>query len=216
MLYEDLVIEESRSGLDPVRAAQVLAEQALSRGARAFAPAESLDRFVERVRVARELAPEAGLPSVGEEDLRQALVSACGGLRSFAELCEVSLLDTLRGRLGPSLAQLERLAPERVRLPGGRAVAVNYEPGKPPWIESRLQDFFGMAAGPAVGNGRVPLVLHLLAPNQRAVQVTTDLAGFWQRHYPTIRKELCRKYPRHAWPEDPRTASPPPPHGRRG
>jgi ATP-dependent helicase HrpB len=60
-----------------------------------------------------------------------------------------------------------------------------------------------------VARGRVPLTLHLLAPNQRAVQVTSDLPGFWDRHYPSIRRELCRRYPRHAWPEDPRTASPP-------
>ncbi len=101
--------------------------------------------------------------------------------------------------------------PERITLPGGRSIKVHYEPGKPPWVESRLQDFFGMAKGPAVCGGRVPLVLHLLAPNMRAVQVTTDLAGFWERHYPPLRKELMRKYPRHAWPEDGRTAQPPPP-----
>ena len=88
-------------------------------------------------------------------------------------------------------------------LARGRNVRVEYEPGKPPHIESRLQDFFGMTETPKVGEGKVPLVLHLLAPNQRAVQVTSDLSGFWQRHYPQIRKELARRYPRHAWPEDP-------------
>ena len=88
---------------------------------------------------------------------------------------------------------------------------VNYPAGQPPFIESRLQDFFGLAKGPTVGRGRVPLTLHLLAPNQRAVQVTSDLAGFWERHYPAIRRELCRKYPRHSWPDDPLTARPPEP-----
>ena len=63
--------------------------------------------------------------------------------------------------------------------------------------------------------GRVPVVLHLLAPNRRAVQVTTDLAGFWERHYPALRRELMRRYPRHDWPEDPLAARPPPPRGRR-
>jgi ATP-dependent helicase HrpB len=82
-------------------------------------------------------------------------------------------------------------------------------------VESRLQDFFGAVRGPVLGAGRVPLVLHLLAPNLRAVQVTTDLAGFWDRHYPALRRELMRRYPRHAWPEDPRTARPPEPRGRR-
>jgi ATP-dependent helicase HrpB len=101
--------------------------------------------------------------------------------------------------------------PERITLAGGRSVRINYEAGKPPWLESRLQDFFGSTKGPTVCSGRVPVVLHLLAPNQRAVQVSTDLLGFWQRHYPAIRKELMRQYPKHAWPEDPLTAKPPPP-----
>ena len=109
---------------------------------------------------------------------------------------------------------VETLAPEKVTLAGGRAVTVNYDPGAPPWIASRLQDFFGARQGPAVGGGRIPLTVHLLAPNGRAVQVTRDLAGFWARHYPSIRRELHRRYPKHAWPEDGATASPPPPRRR--
>ena len=93
---------------------------------------------------------------------------------------------------------------------------VNYQADRPPWIESRLQDFFGLAQGPAVAGGALPLTLQLLAPNLRAVQVTTDLAGFWERHYPALRRELMRRYPRHAWPEDPRHAAPPPPRPPRG
>ena len=85
----------------------------------------------------------------------------------------------------------------------------DYEAGKPPWLESRLQDFFGMKQGPRVCRGKVALTLHLLSPNGRAQQVTSDLAGFWQRHYPAVRKELMRRYPRHPWPEDGATASPP-------
>jgi ATP-dependent helicase HrpB len=104
--------------------------------------------------------------------------------------------------------------PEHVTLPSGRRLRVHYEADRPPWVESRLQDFFGASEGPRLGNA--PLVLHLLAPNQRAVQVTTDLAGFWQRHYPELRRQLMRRYPKHDWPEDPRSAKPPAPRpGRR-
>ena len=78
---------------------------------------------------------------------------------------------------------------------------MNYGIGKPPWIESRLQDFFGMTVTPKICAGRIALTVHLLAPNGRAVQVTQDLAGFWQNHYPAIRRELQRRYHRHAWPE---------------
>ena len=72
---------------------------------------------------------------------------------------------------------------------------MNYEVGRPPWVESYLQDFFGMRGGPALLDGAQPLTLHLLAPNRRAVQVTTDLAGFWLRHYPELRRQLSRRYP---------------------
>ena len=126
-----------------------------------------------------------------------------------------SLVSAIHQQLGPDQQRLlASVTPEQVTLPGGRKTQVHYERGKPPWIESRLQDFFGLAQGPSVAQGRIPLVLHLLAPNHRAVQVTTDLAGFWERHYPALRKELARKYPRHSWPEDPLHAQPPDPHSR--
>ena len=125
-------------------------------------------------------------------------------------------MGVLNDRLtGEQQRLLATKAPDRLALAGGRQVRVHYEAGKPPWIESRLQDFFGSAAGPAICDGRVPLVIHLLAPNQRAVQVTQDLAGFWDRHYPAIRKEADAEVPQHAWPEDPRTAKPPAPSGHR-
>ena len=98
---------------------------------------------------------------------------------------------------------LSEMAPARIRLPSGRQTMVHYEPGKPPWIASRLQDFFGMRETPRIGREQTPVVVHLLAPNQRAVQMTADLAGFWERLYPQVRRELMRRYPRHSWPERP-------------
>jgi len=212
--YEGLVVEESRSAPDPEAAAAMLAEKAIARGIERFLPEDTLPRLRGRVAFARKIDPNTSLPPLDGEGLRQVIEGACQGCRTFAELEKVGLYDQIVARLSAAQrSALEKLAPERVSLPGGRRVVVHYE-DENPWIASRLQDFFGMAQGPAVGGGRVPLVLHLLAPNQRAVQVTTDLAGFWERHYPSIRKELCRKYPRHAWPEDPRTATPPAAQGR--
>ena len=100
-------------------------------------------------------------------------------------------------------ATLDRVAPQHLTLPSGRRTRVHYAEGKAPWVESRLQDFFGLSESPRVANGKVSVVCHLLAPNQRPVQITRDLAGFWERHYPEIRRELSRRYPRHAWPEKP-------------
>lgn len=213
LAYGNLVLEETRAPAPPSEeTAKVLVEAALAAGPERFADPEALTQWRTRVALLAEAFPQANFPTVDNAFLRDSLASLCSGARSFADLEGVSLLDALYARLtGEQARLLSAHAPDRITLPGGRGVKVHYEPGKPPWVESRLQDFFGMAQGPSVCAGRVPLVLHLLAPNMRAVQVTTDLSGFWERHYPAIRKELCRKYPRHSWPEDPRHAQPPAP-----
>jgi ATP-dependent helicase HrpB len=167
-------------------------------------------------REAPDLAAAAGIAPLDATALHGLLVASLAGKRSFAELRQGSLFDEIKSAIGyAALARLDELAPEQVTLGGGRKVQVHYEEeGRPPWIESRLQDFFGSARSPSILHDRVPLVLHLLAPNHRAVQVTTDLAGFWARTYPGVRNELQRRYPRHPWPADPLTASPPDPRGR--
>ena len=209
LLYEALVLDERRDREGGgEEAGRELARAALEAGAGAFAEPEEIDRFLARVAFVARTFPETGLPALGEEDVRAALAELCRGRRSFAELRAAAgrggLLGALRGRLSPEQARLlTRMAPEHVTLPGRRQARVNYERDRPPWLASRMQDFFGLAEGPRVAGGRVPVVLHLLAPNQRPVQVTTDLAGFWARLYPQARRELGRRYPRHAWPEDP-------------
>ena len=124
-------------------------------------------------------------------------------MTAFAELRKVNLLALLDGELGPHRAAIDRVAPTHATLARRRRVAIHYELDRAPWIASKLQDFFGMPRGPAVAEGRVAVVLHLLAPNQRPVQVTQDLPGFWQRHYPELRRQLMRRYPKHGWPDDP-------------
>jgi len=98
--------------------------------------------------------------------------------------------------------RLNELLPATLTLPSGRRAVIHYPLNQSPWIQSRIQDFFGMKETPRVLQGQLPLTLHLLAPNQRAIQVTQDLAGFWKNHYPEVRKELSRRYPRHSWPEN--------------
>jgi ATP-dependent helicase HrpB len=209
LVYDQLVIDEWRApraeGPEVTRA---LAEAALDAGPQAFADAEEIERLLARVEFVAGAFPEARLPALGEEDVRASLAELCEGLRSFAGLREAAraggLTERLRRRLTPEQTRLlSQMAPERVTLAKGRQARVVYERGRTPSVASRLQDFFGMREGPRVAGGRVPVVLQLLAPNQRPVQVTTDLAGFWERHYPALRRELGRRYPRHAWPEDP-------------
>ncbi len=187
-------------------ASRVLATAALAAGPSALAPVEAFDAWVARTRFAASIDPSIEIPD--DAALHASIVQLCEGRRSFAELREAGWLETLRRSPRWPAEAIARLAPDRVVLAGGRSVAVRYEIGRGPSLASRLQDFFGMTDGPRVGGGRVPVILELLAPNGRAVQVTTDLAGFWQRHYPAIRKELMRRYPRHSWPEDPTKPAP--------
>jgi ATP-dependent helicase HrpB len=194
LLYDELVIQESRGAMpDPEAAAQLLAQKALEAGIDRFVDRNALDEFLARLEFAGGTAP----------DVPQALREVCLGLRSFSELKSAAgdLVTTLERKIGTR--QINEIAPLRIRLPSGRETKVHYEVGKPPWIASRLQDFFGMRETPRIGPERTPVVVHLLAPNKRAVQTTTDLAGFWERLYPQVRRELMRRYPRHAWPERP-------------
>jgi ATP-dependent helicase HrpB len=198
LLYDQLVIEETRGGApDPEKAADLLAERAIETGIERFVDREELARFHARIAFASD---HAAIPKI---DVESAVRTLCRGLKSFSELkaAAQSLIPTLEQQAQSKL--LNEVAPSRIRLPGGRQTTIHYEAGKPPWIASRLQDFFGMWETPRIASGKVALVVHLLAPNQRPVQTTTDLAGFWQRLYPQVRRELSRRYPKHAWPEDP-------------
>jgi ATP-dependent RNA helicase HrpB len=221
MTYDQLVLDERRAwpsqvgGVDDAEVARVLYEAARARGAQAFVDAEELGRLVGRVAFVRQHLPEAGLAEASPAEIDATLAELCHGRDRLDELRDAGFLGALVARLAPNaVALLAKEAPDKVTLPGGRQVRVQYPAGQAPFIASRLQDFFGMAAGPTLARGRVPLTLHLLAPNQRAVQVTTDLAGFWERHYPALRRELGRRYPRHSWPEDPLHAEPPAPRRR--
>ena len=218
MCYGAVVLEESRRAAPPsLEASRMLAEAALAGGAGdASISGSSSTTLQVKLELLAGAFPEQDVPLLDGDGVRALVVAACVGLTSLAEFQAVPMAERLRQSLPRKVTELLRNeTPERVLLPGGRQVAVNYEAGKPPWVESRLQDFFGLSAGPTICRGRVPLTLHLLAPNQRAVQVTSDLAGFWRKHYPEIRRELCRRYPRHAWPEDGATATPPAPKPRR-
>jgi len=202
LMFDQIAIEESRGAAEGAAAAELLAAKAAEAGLARFADVEEVQSFLARAHFASQHGPVPG------PDTAAALQALAGRLKSFAELEAAArgggIIRALEQQLTPGARRImEEVAPERIRLPRGRTVRVHYEPDQPPWIASRLQDFFGMRTTPAVARGAVPVVVRLLAPNQRPVQTTSDLAGFWRRLYPQVRKELARRYPKHAWPEDP-------------
>jgi ATP-dependent helicase HrpB len=163
-----------------------------------------VSQALARIRCLRAWMPELGLPEPRLEDLAAAV---CAGRLSFEETRKAPLLDLLRATLTHVQRRaLDTEAPERLVVPSGSAVRLTYEAVKPPVLAVRIQELFGLRETPRVASGRVAVLLHLLAPNGRPQQVTTDLTSFWNTTYASIRKELRARYPRHAWPEDPWTA----------
>jgi ATP-dependent helicase HrpB len=197
LLYDALVIDETRGGqIDDEAAAALLAAKAVEAGIGRFVDAEELEAHLARVEFASQ---HSEIQPIADAEVEHALATLCYGLRSFADVERAA--SGLIARL--KRPRLDEIAPTHLRLQGGRTTKVHYARGKPPWVASRLQDFFGMTETPRIARGDVPLTVHLLAPNQRPVQTTTDLSGFWERLYPQLRRELGRRYPRHAWPEKP-------------
>jgi ATP-dependent helicase HrpB len=198
LLYEQLAIDESRTPpTDLAAASALLLRKALEAGPKRFSDGEEIDRFLRRASFA---AQHAGF-QIPEDLLASALRDVSAGLTSFAELRRAGLLAAIESKL--PMRQIDELAPTHLRLAGGRRARIEYHEDRPPSVASRLQDFFGLQDSPTVAHGAVRLVIQLLAPNQRPVQVTTDLPSFWKNLYPQVRRQLSRRYPKHAWPETP-------------
>ncbi|MFE5291481.1 ATP-dependent helicase HrpB [Isoptericola sp. NPDC056618] len=152
-------------------------------------------------------------PAVDDEallaDLDAWLGTELASVRGSRDLARIDVASALRRLLPwPAAARFDELAPERLQVPSGSAVRLAYDGAEPPVLAVKLQEVFGWTAAPAVADGRVPVVLHLLSPAGRPVAITSDLASFWRQGYPGVRADLRGRYPRHPWPEDPLSALP--------
>jgi ATP-dependent helicase HrpB len=132
-----------------------------------------------------------------------------GAARRRADLAKADVAGGLRRLLPwPVAGRLDEVAPERLPVPSGSKVRVDYSDAAAPVLAVKVQEAFGWRDAPRLADGRVPVLLHLLSPAGRPVAVTRDLASFWVQGYPQVRAELRGRYPRHPWPEDPTTAEP--------
>ena len=207
-----LVLGEELTGVPAELAPEaeaLLAREAARAPALAFGGDPELEQLTARIACALEWEPGCGLEPLEGPFLEGLLPALVQGCRSFEDLQRRPVASLVLSSLPHGArSALERLAPERVRVPTGSQIRLRYEAGRPPVLAVRIQELFGLATTPTVAGGRVPCLLHLLAPNQRPQQVTDDLAGFWERTWPQVRKDLRARYPRHAWPEDPLAAEP--------
>ena len=128
-------------------------------------------------------------------------------MKSRSDLGRIDLAAALKARLGWSrLKELERLAPEKLGVPSGSRIRLDYSATSFPVLAVKLQEMFGLADTPRLADGRVPVLIHLLSPAGRPLAVTRDLKSFWDTVYPEVQKEMKGRYPRHPWPDDPWSA----------
>ena len=208
--YRDLVLEERvRTDVDAGDASAALVAAVGADPARVLADHPDAQILLDRLRFLARAMPELGLPDDPAQLLRDALVAVASGMRSLAELRQADVGGAVLGLLSHRQRQaIEREAPSHWTLPSGRRVPLAYGRDRPPSVAARIQEVFGLATTPRLAAGRVPIVLELLAPSGRPMQITDDLASFWRTTYAQVRAELRGRYPRHPWPDDPTTATP--------
>ena len=198
--FHDLVLGSAASDVPSDEAAALLAKEVLT----GTCPLKNWDNAVEqwivRVNCVATWSPEAGITAIDETAKLLMLAEVCRGALSYKEIKDRAVWPAVKSWLTPQQQQLiEQLAPERIELPNGRKARIIYSPSAPPSVAARIQDLYGVERNLTLGRARVPLVIQVLAPNHRPIQITSDLEGFWRETYPKIKKELQRKYPKHEW-----------------
>jgi ATP-dependent RNA helicase HrpB len=184
--YDGLILSERPAPIDPAVAAPLLVDAWKARG-----PSDDDRRWLLRLRFAGH-----------DVDVDDLVLRAAPRARSLDEI------DLARALPAGALRDLDRDAPDAIAVPSGRHARIEYHDDGTVSASVKLQELFGLADTPRIGRRREPLLLALLAPNGRPVQLTRDLRSFWDRTYPEVRKELRGRYPKHPWPEDPWKAAP--------
>ncbi len=217
VVYRDLTLrEETHGAVSGEEASRALAEWLATRAVPFLRENEAAAKWLDRLEFLRKSLPELDWPELAEDTLAEVIGSACSGKKTLEEARRVPLVPLLKGLMTFEQSRtMDAEAPETIEVPTGNRIRLEYEPGRPPVLAVRLQELFGVAETPRVARGRVPVLLHLLGPNHRPVQITEDLRSFWTTTYFQVRKDLRSRYPRHSWPDDPWTARPVA-KGRRG
>ena len=199
--FHDLVLRSGQSDKVPLeQAAALLAREAEAGTCPLKLWDNAVEQWILRLNQLAEWFPEYELPKLGDDDRRLLLEQICHGAVSYKDIKERAVWPVVKSWLSPVQQQLlDDQAPERIELPNGRKAKVIYAPGTAPHIAARIQDLYGVTGELRIAAHRIPLVIQVLAPNHRPIQITQNLATFWKDSYPKIKQELQRKYPRHEW-----------------
>ncbi len=199
--FRDLIVARGRL-TEPTsdETACVMADEVLSGRLMIEAWDASVEQWIARLNCLADWMPELKLPKIGAAERRELMAQVCHGAGSVRELRSRPVWPVVNSWLNARQTEwLEKYAPERLSLPGGRKPRIHYAEGQQPKLAARIQDLYGVERSLTIAAGRVPLRIEVLAPNHRPVQVTDDLANFWNESYPRLKQELQRRYPKHEW-----------------
>ena len=201
IVFRDLAIERKQSGAPTEEEAAVILAEELRSGRLALGTWDhSVEQWLARIGCLAAWLPELGIPVFTNDDKFVVLRKFCFGAFGYKDIKSKPVMPSLRAWLPAQYqALLARHAPERITLTNGREARVSYAIGAPPSISLPIQSLYGVNGTIKIAMNKVPVLIHILAPNQRPVQITQDMTGFWRDHYPAIKKEYQRKYPRHEW-----------------
>jgi len=199
--FRDLALAVRRIDPPPAEAAAELLAKEVQAG-RLLLPNwdHGVEQWLARLSLLCQQCPELQLPPITDGDREHLIAQLCHGASSYKDVKEREVKPLVMSWLSPAQRELlDKHAPERLTLSNGRTPKVTYENGKAPFIALRIQELYDVNQTPKVALGRVPVTVHILTPGMKPVQVTQDLASFWREHYPKIKSELARKYPKHLW-----------------
>jgi ATP-dependent helicase HrpB len=199
--FRDLALAAKRIDPPPAEAAARLLAGEIMAG-RLLLPNwdHSVEQWLARLNLLCQQCPDLQLPAITDEDKQDIIAELCHGAVSYKDVKEREVKPVVMGWLSAAQRELlDKHAPERLTLPNGRTPKVCYENGKAPYISLRIQELYDVNQTPKIALGRVPVTVHILTPGMKPIQVTQDLASFWREHYPRIKSELARKYPKHLW-----------------
>ena len=199
--FRDLVLATRRVEPPPAEAAARLLTDEVMAGRLSLPNWDhGVEQWLLRLELLGGWCPELQLPPIGEEEKRHLVEQLCHGAVGYKDLKEREVKPVVKSWLSSAQQELlDKHAPERVSLPNGRAPKVTYDADGPPFISLRIQELYDVTQSPRIAMGRVPLSVHILSPGMKPVQVTQDLGSFWKEHYPRLKSELQRKYPKHEW-----------------
>lgn len=201
LVFRGLVMDAKRTDQPPAdAAAELLAERVLNGDLTLKQWDDAVEQWLMRVNCLAAWCPELELPIVTAEDRKLMIANICHGAVSYKEIKERDVRPFVHDWLNHAQRELlAKHAPERIQLPNGRSAKIIYSGETPPYFAATIQNLYGLKESPRIAMNRVTLTVHILAPSQRPVQVTQDLASFWRDHYPRVKQELQRKYPKHEW-----------------